>query len=113
MSQGAAQPAGTAVTAAGGRMLQDPRVRGGKPVKDPLAGLDPKARAIVEQNNAKAAQAALEVREIRRKTRRMELERETGRTGEEVEKLLDEMEQAGKFNEALKGNPVAWEKGGK
>ena len=66
-----------------------------KPAKDPLAGLDPKARAIVDENNARAA---LESREVRRKAQRIQLEKETGRTGEEIEKLLDLQEQTGKLD---------------
>lgn len=97
---------------ANSRLTQDPRARGPKNAKDPLAGLDPKARALVEANNAKAAQVALDAREMRRKVRRAELEKETGREGEEIEKLLDEMEQAGKFGDPIKVN-VTKEKGSK
>ncbi len=96
-----------------GRLTQDPRARGARNVKDPkdaLAGLDPKARALVEANNAKAAQIAIDARELRRKVRRQELEKETGRQGEEIEKMLDEMEQAGKFGDLPQPINVAKEK---
>ncbi len=95
-----------------GRLTQDPRARGARNAKDPLAGLDPKARALVEANNAKAAQVSIDARELRRKARRIELEKETGREGEEIEKMLDEMEQAGKFGDPVKIN-VSKEKGSK
>ena len=95
------------------RLTQDPRARGprnGKEAKDALAGFDPKTRALIEANNAKAAQIALDARELRRKVRRVELEKETGRQGEEIEKLLDEMEQAGKFGDIPVNINIAKEK---
>lgn len=99
--------------ASSARLTQDPRARGARNVKeakDALAGLDPKARALVEANNARAAQIAVDAREMRRKARRIELEKETGRQGEEIEKMLDEMEQSGKFGDIPQIINVAKEK---
>jgi hypothetical protein len=77
-----------------------------KPSKD-LSGMDPKTRAFEEGRNI------TESREMRRKQARIQLEKETGRSGEELEKILDLQEKEGKFDANNGPGSVEVKKGGK
>jgi hypothetical protein len=78
---------------------QDPRSR--KPVKEAYPGIGAKNDAMNEENRVRTERVQREQLLTQRKAARQILEGQSGRSGDEVEKALDQLEQSGKLQETI------------
>ena len=100
VSHGAAAPT-RAVDPARPDGLRGADPRGRKPVKEAYPGIGAKNDAMNEENRVRTERIQREQLLVQRKAARQIREGQSGRSGDEVEKALDQLEQSGKLQETI------------